>query len=67
MTNVWEAIAAMSAALIICGSLIAIFVRLSIDSALMQFKSELLEALDERYILRIEHNAIHNTKQREQQ
>lgn len=57
MSIIWEAMAAMSAILIIIGSLIAIFVRLSVDSALSRFKSELIETLDGRYVLRVEYNA----------
>lgn len=66
MNSVWEALAALAGVLLIIGSLIAIFVRLTVESALASFETRLLNALDRRYVLRIEHEAMRTKRAAEE-
>ena len=52
-----EALVATVVGLVSAGAaLAAVFVRLSVESALHKFKAELLEALDARYVTRREYD-----------
>jgi len=50
----WEAVTAICAVIVIVGSLLALFIRQAIDSAVARMELHLLETLDRRYVQRIE-------------
>jgi len=50
----WEAVTAICAVIVIVGSLLALFIRQAIDSAVARMELHLLETLDKRYVQRIE-------------
>jgi hypothetical protein len=50
----WEAVTAICAVIVIVGSLLGLFIRQAIDSAVARMELHLLETLDKRYVQRIE-------------
>jgi len=50
----WEAVTAICAVIVIVGSLLALFIRQAIDSAVARMELHLLETLDKRYVQRVE-------------
>jgi len=50
----WEAVTAICAVIVIVGSLLGLFIRQAIDSAVARMELHLLETLDRRYVQRIE-------------
>jgi len=50
----WEAITAICAVIVIVGSLLGMFIRQAIDSAVARLELHLLETLDRRYVQRVE-------------
>ena len=49
----WEAVTAICAVIVIVGSLLALFIRQAIDSAVARMELHLLETLDKRYVQRV--------------
>ena len=50
----WEAVTAICAVIVIVGSLLGLFIRQAIDSAVARMELHLLETLDRRYVQRVE-------------
>jgi hypothetical protein len=50
----WEAVTAICAVIVIVGSLLGMFIRQAIDSAVARMELHLLETLDRRYVQRVE-------------
>jgi hypothetical protein len=50
----WEAVTAICAVIVIVGSLLGLFIRQAIDSAVTRMELHLMETLDRRYVQRIE-------------
>jgi hypothetical protein len=50
----WEAVTAICAVIVIVGSLLGLFIRQAIDSAVARMELHLMETLDRRYVQRIE-------------
>jgi hypothetical protein len=50
----WEAVTAICAVIVIVGSLLGLFIRQAIDSAVARMELHLLETLDKRYVQRVE-------------
>ena len=50
----WEAVTAICAVIVIVGSLLGLFIRQAIDSAVTRMELHLLETLDRRYVQRAE-------------
>lgn len=54
----WEVVSATAAVVAVIGGGLGVYVRLAIKSALGEFKAELLETLNGRYLLRREADVI---------
>jgi len=50
----WEAVTAICAVIVIVGSLLGLFIRQAIGSAVTRMELHLLETLDRRYVQRVE-------------
>ena len=50
----WEAVTAICAVIVMVGSLLGLFIRQAIDSAVARMELHLLETLDKRYVQRVE-------------
>ena len=50
----WEVVTAICAVIVMVGSLLGLFIRQAIDSAVARMELHLLETLDKRYVQRVE-------------